>query len=128
MIDCNITKNYFSEKVRMSKTTESGVCKLGCTNCLLSSYNNGVGKSCTDFEMQYPQQAIEVVQRWSNANPQRTYLSQFREHYPNAELNPIGVPKGICPYDLGLMNRYDCRKDRNCVECWNQPIGDSKEN
>lgn len=28
MIDCNITKNYFSEKARMSKTTKSETCRF----------------------------------------------------------------------------------------------------
>lgn len=120
MIDCNITKNYFSEKARMSETTKSGTCKVVCEKCPLSSDNNGAGECCTDFEMLYPQAAISIVQRWSNANPQRTYLSEFLEHYPNVQLYDNGIPKGICPYHLGLMNSDDCRKDRNCIECWNQ--------
>jgi uncharacterized Fe-S cluster-containing radical SAM superfamily protein len=28
--------------------------------------------------------------------------------------------KGL--YYLGLISRDDCRKDHNCVKCWNQPI------
>lgn len=127
MIDCNITKNYFSEKARMSKTTKSGTCKVVCEKCPLSSDNNGVGECCTDFEMLYPQAAISIVQWWSNTNPQKTYLSQFLEYYPNVQLYDNGTPKGICPYHLGLMNRDDCRKDRNCIECWNQPIEDGEE-
>lgn len=122
MIDCSNTKAYFAEKARMSKTTKSGICKVECAKCPLSSDNNGVGECCTTFEMLYPEEAISIVQRWSNANPQRTYLIEFLKHYPSAPLYEIGTPKGICPYHLGLMNRYDCRKDRNCVKCWNQPL------
>ncbi|RGU82414.1 hypothetical protein DWW40_09890 [Ruminococcus bromii] len=125
MIDCNITKNYFSEKARMSKTTKSGTCKVVCEKCPLSSDNNGVGECCTDFEMLYPEEVIEVVQRWSDEHPQRTYLSEFLKHYPNVELYENGTPKGICPYHLGLMNRDDC--DKGCVECWNQPIEESEK-
>lgn len=121
MIDCNITKNYFSEKARMSKTTKSGTCKLVCGKCPLSSDNNGVGECCTDFEMLYPEQVIEVVQRWSNANPQRTYLSELLRTFPNAELNCNGTPKRIhCPHHLGLKDIDNC--DKGCVECWNQPL------
>lgn len=32
-----------------------------------------------------------------------------------------GTPT-FCPYKLGLMGADDCRKDGNCVKCWNQPI------
>lgn len=87
MIDCNITKNYFIEKVRMTKRH-----KLK-----------------------------------SDAHPPKTYLTQFLEHYPNVQLYDIGIPKGICPYHLGLMNKDDCKKDRDCVECWNQSVMEGEE-
>lgn len=122
MIDCNITKNYFSEKARMSKTTKSGTCKVECAKCPLSSDNNDAGECCTDFEMLYPQQAIEIVQRWSDEHPLKTYLSEFLKHYPNVQLYDAGIPKGICPYHLGLMSKDNCRKDHYCLGCWNQPI------
>lgn len=77
MIDCFKTENYLAEKKRMSKTTESGVCKVECTNCLLSSYNNGDGICCTDFEMLYPKKAIEVVQRWSDEHPGKNLLNRI---------------------------------------------------
>lgn len=69
------------------------------------------------LELKHPERAVEIVQKWSDEHPQRTYLSQFLEHYPNVQLYDNGTPKGICPYHLGLMNRDDCRK--NCIECWN---------
>lgn len=127
MIDCSNTREYLTEKARMSKTTKSGICKVECAKCPLSSENNGVGECCTDFEMLYPEQAISIVQRWSNSHPQKTYLSQFLEHYSNVQLYDNGTPKGICPYHLGLMNRDDCRKDRNCIECWNQTVEDGEK-
>lgn len=120
MIDCFKTENYLAEKKRMSKTTESGVCKVECTNCLLSSYNNGDGICCTDFEMLYPKKAIEIVQKWSDAHPQKTFLTEFLKNYPNAPLDDDGTPKGICPRTLGLMDIDDC--DDNCIKCWNQPM------
>ena len=129
MIDCNIAKNYFNEKLRMTKRTRKGLCKIDCSVCPLCSENNGTSGlvSCTTLEMLYPEKAIEIVQRWSDAHPQRTYLSQFLEHYPNVQLCDNGTPKGICPYHLGLMNRDDCRNDRNCIECWNQSVEDGEE-
>lgn len=74
---------------------------------------------------------------------QRTYLSEFLKNYPKAQLRTVllysqleaveagiispEIPKCICPYHLGLMSSDDCRKDHNCVECWNQPIEDGEE-
>lgn len=123
MIDCSKTENYFAEKLRMTKRTKTGLCKIKCSNCPLCSKNNGTfeGVSCTEVEMYYPEKAIEIVQKWSDEHPQRTYLSEFLKNYPNTPLGDDGTPH-FCPSRLGLMSIDDCRKDHNCVECWNQPI------
>lgn len=125
MIDCSKTENYLIEKKRMTKITNTGVCEIKCKNCPLSEKNNGKGRLCVDYELHYPEQAIEVVQRWSDKHQQKTYLSEYLKHYPNALLNDDGIPKAVCPYDLGLMNKEVCRK--TCIECWNQPIEDGEE-
>lgn len=143
MVDCNITANYFAEKRRMTKRAKNGLCKLGCSNCPLCSINNNKGQSCTAFEMLYPEKAIEIVQKWSDEHPQMTYLSEFLKNYPNAQLRTVllysqleavkagiispEIPKCICPYHLGLMSSNNCRKDHNCVKCWNQPIEEGEE-
>jgi hypothetical protein len=133
MIDCTKTENYFNEKLRMTKKHKRKfggyLCELHCPDCPLSSSNNGSSDmlSCSDFESFYPEKAILIVQRWSDTHPQRTYLSQFLEHYPNVQLYDTGIPKWICPYHLGLMSKDNCRKDHNCIECWNQPIPIEKD-
>ena len=128
MIDCSKTENYFAEKLRMTKRTRQEGCKIKCSECPLSSQNNGTSEfmSCITFEMYHPEKAIAIVQKWSNEHPQRTYLSEFLKNYPNAPLGDDGTPH-FCPSRLGLMSIDDCRKDHNCVECWNQPIEDSEE-
>lgn len=127
MIDCNITANYFAEKARLTKKHKLNggtyICKLNCAECPLNSLNNGTtnNMACSDFETCYPEKAIAIVQKWSDEHPQKTFLTEFLKHYPNAQLRIDGIPKGVCPYALGLINRDDCqKKDHNCVECWNQ--------
>ena len=131
MIDCNLAKNYFNEKLRMTKRTRKGLCKIDCSVCPLCSENNGTSGlvSCTTLEMLHPEKAIEIVQRWSDEHPQRTYLSELLKAFPNAQLNDSGTPKGMCPHELGLKD-IDCGKtDNACVKCWNQtiPIEDGEE-
>lgn len=111
MIDCNITKNYLSEQARMTKSSDVGVCRISCNHCPLSRFNNDEEMLCTELELRHPEKAIAIIQKWSDKHPQKTYLTEFLKHYPNAQLRIDGIPKGICPYDLGLMNRYDCRKE-----------------
>lgn len=124
MIDCSKTKNYFAEKQRITKKHKLNgsayICGLNCTDCPLSSSNNGIGVPCTDFEMLYPENAIDIVQEWSNKHPPKTYLSEFLKKYPNAPLADNGTPD-ICPDKLGLTDiKKPCFGD--CVDCWEQPI------
>lgn len=131
MIDCNITKNYFIEKVRMTKRhkLKSGgyACKLDCTDCPLSHYLNGLGVFCSDIERIYPEQAISIVQRWSNAHPQKTYLTELLKIFPNTPLNDDGTPKGICLHELGATSLDNCEVDNACAKCWNQTVEDCEE-
>lgn len=126
MIDCNITKNYLSEQARMTKSSDVGVCRISCNHCPLSRFNNDEEMLCTELELRHPEKAIAIVQKWSDEHPQRTYLSEFLKNHPNALLNDDGTPT-FCPYRLGLMGADDCRKDGNCVKCWNQPIEGGEE-
>lgn len=135
MIDCSKTKNYFAEKQRMTKKHKLNdgayICELNCTYCPLSSLNNNTSNkiSCFDLETFYPQRAIEIIQRWSDEHPQKTYLTDFLDKHPNAPLTN-GIPSGLCPYYLGYMTKKEfdeCFTD--CQGCWNTPIVErEKEN
>nr|DAR13410.1 MAG TPA: hypothetical protein [Caudoviricetes sp.] len=128
MIDCSKTENYLAEKQRMTKKHKPNagayICELDCLDCPLGHSNNGIGEPCLGLETNYPEKAIAIVQKWSDAHPQRTYLSEFLKHYPNALLDKNGTPGKVCPCDLGLMSMDDCRD--GCVKCWNQPIEESE--
>lgn len=135
MIDCSETANYLSEKLRMTKRSKNKGCDIKCSECPLSYTNNGASEltselmSCTTFEMQYPLQAISIVQKWSDEHPQKTFLSELLKNYPNTILEADGTPDGICPYNLGLMSIEDCDDNcaETCIKCWNQPIKDGEE-
>jgi hypothetical protein len=120
------TENYFAEKKRMIKRAGIGVCRIKCEDCPLGITNNGMDVLCSELETLYPEKAIAIVQKWSNAHPQRTYLSELLKIFPNTPLEDDGTPN-FCPYRLGLISIDDCRKDRNCVKCWNRIIEDGKE-
>lgn len=129
MVDCSKTKNYLVEKARMTKRYKYGGCQIECTDCPLSWQNNGTSESmmCATFEANYPEQAISIIQKWSDENPQKTYLTELLKVFPNTQVNAYGIPKRICPFDLGLMSAKACRKDRNCAQCWNQPLLEREE-
>lgn len=129
MIDCSITENYFAERRRMTMTAKYGICKLDCTKCPLNSKNNGTSEnlSCANLEIHYPEKAVAIVQKWSDEHPQKTYLSEFLKHYPNAELGENGIPK-FCLWKLSLtaIKERNCREG-DCVKCWNQSVEDGEK-
>lgn len=129
MIDCTKTTNYFNEKLKMTKRTKNGLCKIKCSNCPLCSNNNGEGLSCPNFEMYYPEKAVKAVQKWSDESPQKTYLTELLKIFPNTPLNDDGTPKGICLHELGATSLDNCEVDNACAKCWNQtiPIEDDEE-
>lgn len=123
MLDCMKTENYFAEKKRMIKRAGIGVCRIKCEDCPLGITNNGMNVLCSELETLYPEKAIEIVQKWSDTHPQRTYLSVLLTHFPKIELSDAGIPKWICPHELGLDEIEDCGgTDICCAKCWNQPI------
>lgn len=123
-IDCSKTENYFAEKQRMVKRTKNGVCKTKCSDCPLCSDNNGTSGdlSCGCLETHYPEKAIKIVQKWSDAHPPKTYLTELLKIFPNTPLNDDGTPKGICLHELGATSLDNCEVDNACVKCWKQPL------
>ena len=130
MIDCSKTKNYFAEKLRMTKkhklTDGTCICELNCDDCPLSSSNNGSSDmmSCSDFQTIYPQEAIKIVQKWSDEHPEQTLLTAFNSYYPQATKGENGIPH-ICLAKLGKVNY--CNElfnpsSKRCEECWNTPV------
>ncbi len=114
MIDCSKTTDFLREITRMCHS-------IKCSECPFYN-NNGTGIGCDVFMVQHPEKSIEIVQKWSDEHPQKTYLSESLKNYPNAKLRADRTPQGACLYDLGLISKDDCRKKSNCVECWNQPV------
>ena len=98
--------------------------KYTCFECPLGRNSNGKNKSCSALEQLYTSEAIEIVQRWSNRNPQKTLLSEYLERYPQAELEN-GLPP-LCAKVLGQGDE-ECKHEFNeyssdCRDCWNTPI------
>lgn len=113
-IDCSKTVNYFKEKVRMTN-----MCGILCRDCPISSDNNKMSIDCNKFQCKYPEQAVEIVQKWSDEHPQKTRFEDLKEKYPNVEIQN-DVP-AACAKSLGYCTQEDC-DNVTCVECWNMPV------
>lgn len=105
---------YIRERARMTKN-----CGIACVCCLLHNEFDG----CRHFEYEHPEEAIAIVQKWSEEHPRKTFLQDFLEKYPKARLNEKGYPDDVCPIYLGYLGEnFECKGmfDTNCLSCWNQ--------
>ena len=78
---------------------------------------------CTGFEKEFPEKAVEIVERWAKEHPVKTRQSEFLKLFPNAELDEDGIlylmpcrldrtfPKGVFEKCYKTNNCTKCRKD-----------------
>ena len=68
--------------------------------------------------------AIEIVQKWSNEHSQKTYIQDFLEKFPKAEIDSDGSPFACRKKLYGGVRPHDRRCDRReaCKNCWNEPM------
>lgn len=113
---------FLEEKARICRSSED------CTSCLLSSDHNSKCMHCTNFMNDYPQEAVELVEKWSAEHPRKTMMQDFFEKFPKAQKRSDGLPS-TCPFALGYCEDSRCPsvgKDfvSNCLECWSRPLED----
>jgi len=110
--------DYLKERERMTK----GRCPISekCCKCPFNHNNNGKQISCTQIEEKYPEQAVEIVEKWAKENPVKTYKNILLEKFPNTQLESDGTPD-FCPNDIyGVkIKPLECH-DIECIDCWNR--------
>lgn len=113
-VDCSNIVNFYKEKDRLTKN-----CTIRCEECPLSLVNNKSEEKygCYDFINKHAEKAVEILQKWSDENPQKTRLDDFKEKYPNHKKNEDSYPVPCCMY-LGYTQ--DC--DNKCKKCWDMPL------
>ena len=107
--------DYLKERERMTK----GRCPISekCCKCPFNHNNNGKQISCTQIEEKYPEQAVEIVEKWAKENPVKTYLSILLEKFPYGKRKPFGAPV-VCPHDL--FNIEQICPGTSCKQCWSR--------
>lgn len=106
---------YLKTKNRMTNN-----CEAYCFNCLLGSGLNGQKVTCKRLEIEFPEEAVEIVEKWAKENPVKTYLSVLLEKFPNTKLTEDKYPN-LCPdaiFDITTGLKECCEME--CVDCWNR--------
>lgn len=85
-----------------------------CEECLFFNYNCGGGYIHT-----LSSDMNEMVDKWVEEHPIKTYLQDFFKKFPEARKRPTGEPM-ICPHQIYYGIDNECYDD--CLKCWNQEV------
>lgn len=110
--------DYLKIKGRMTKD-----CTISCNKCPLDDTNTSEDINCMKFESEYPEQAVEIVEKWAKENTVKTYLSVLLEKFPNTQFS-MELP-AICPYTLFKIDNRQCPAT-TCIKCWNREYKEEK--
>lgn len=106
-LDCNVTEVFFKELKRMCDKFNST-----CVGCKI--YSICLDTGCYGFIKDNPQEAIEIVQEWSDSNPVKIRQSEFLKLFPNAKM--IDGHINICPITVNTKFE-NCNPKLCCYEC-----------
>ena len=113
-IDCSNTINFFKEKERLTKN-----CNIACVECPFYRKNNGMDVGCNILIRHHTEKAVEILQKWSEENPVKTRLDDFKEKYPNYFRETKDDTPNVCCRYLGYIDKCPLTK---CSKCWNMPL------
>ena len=117
-------KEFIRERERMLNTygRTDGFCNnIFCGDC---PFNTEEGIVCNT------EKAVDIVEKWSEEHPKRTYLDVLLESFPNTPMNENGRLLYVtCPYALGLEKHDErpcCKSSCTCDACWHREYNGGK--
>lgn len=72
----------------------------------------------------FPERAVDVIQKWSDEHPTKTRLDDLLEKYPGVIIEDDGYPI-YYPATLGYCNNCDlCKYSDGDTRkyCWHEPV------
>ena len=120
-MDCSKTINFFSELRRLCDSrTECTADAANKEQCPLHGF---CGQSLT-IRAEEIITAVENLQKWSDEHPKKTYIQDFLEKFPKAQIDSDGSPFACRKKLYGGVRPNDKRCDRRetCKNCWNEPM------
>ena len=95
-----------------------------CAECPLvdKSIDNDCGwyiAACTD-------EVNEIILKWCDEHPVKTYKDDFLEKFPKATINAHGVPDSCVSRIYGTICPLSSGGVVYCSECWNSAMEETK--
>ena len=120
-MDCSKTINFFSELRRLCSLRRTCGAIAHDEQCPLHGFCE------LAYSKIYAEDAIKAVenlQKWSDEHPKKTYIQDFLEKFPKAQIDSDGSPFACRKKLYGGVRPNDKRCDRRetCKNCWNKPM------
>lgn len=95
-----------------------------CNKCPLSLRNNNRGEICNKFIINSTYKANEIILKWCDEHPLKTYLDDYLEKLPDCRRSSLTkMPVACVNIAYGLL--LQCLD--GCSDCWNRPMEGSDE-
>ena len=101
-----------------------GMCTL--KECPISYHANGNCALCGVFLRTQTAEAEAIIDQWVAEHPQKTYLQDFLEKFPNVRIRANGEPIVCRKYIYGGNCNQKSLDD--CLGCWNEVMPEDKAN
>ena len=77
---------------------------------------------CLQFQDLFPEQTVNIIEKWVKEHPRETRKDDFFEKFPHAEKLSDGTPE-VCAAKVGYLRECPHPNVENyCKECWNTPL------
>lgn len=90
----------------------------GCFVCKMRIIKTGE-LSCSYRLLKNPEKAVEIIEAWAKEHPEKTYIQDFLEKFPNAKLNNSKIPTACRDEIYGDSGNCE---GKHCNKCWNEPM------
>ena len=121
-MDCNKTINFLHELKRLCDSRDG--CVADATNKELCPMFGFCEDVLTRICAEDVKTSIEIVQKWSDEHPKKTYAQDFFEKFPKALSGSAGTPL-MCRKEIygEICSTLEvCGYTGTCENCWNEPM------
>ena len=123
-MDCSKMINFFPELKRLCDSRTA--CTADAANKEQCPLYALCRRTLAEVRAEEIITAVEILQKWSDEHPKKTYAQDFFEKFPKAQSNSDGTPF-VCRKRIygGIRSTLeDCDYTGACYRCWSEPLND----
>lgn len=105
---------------RLCRTYNCRLQSGDCSECPLAEEHENMeclAATIVCLNIKNAEKQLELMRKWAEEHPVKTYKDVFLERLPNARTGEAGRPLACRDVVFGIVRRCTT----NCAECWNEP-------